>query len=138
MSPFRPAAQVLLCTMLFHRFFLLAGFSLLSSFAAFAQKGAPDVATAEERVVVSQQKVAELKAVTDAARTTADGTRMQVRTQERSLKDLQKLFAKQEGELRVATTKQTAAETDVKQAQAQVKEAKKREKEAAKAAKKAK
>ncbi len=118
----------------FRRILLLLAVSFLPLTAAYAQKGAPDVAGAEEKVVVSQQKVADLKTVTEAARAAADQTRMQVRTQERSLKDLVKLLAKQDGELRVATTKQKAAEADVKQAQTQVKEAKKREKEAAKAA----
>ncbi|MBC7448337.1 MAG: hypothetical protein H7330_09785 [Hymenobacteraceae bacterium] len=121
--------------MLFRRYFLLIGLSLLTLTTAHAQKGAPDVAGAEGRVEVSRQKVTELKAVADAARMTAESTKVQVKTQEHALKDLVKQLAKQEGELRVATAKQKAAEAQVKKDQVGVKEAKKREKEAAKGAK---
>lgn len=114
--------------MLFRRSFLLLSFSLLTLTAAHAQKGAPDVATAEARLAASQQKITELKAATDAARTTADGTREQVKTQDRALKDLKSQLIKQDAEVRKALTRQKAAEEAAKKDITAVKEAKKREK----------
>ena len=110
---------------------LLLGLCLTAALGAQAQR-VPDVATAESRLEASQLKAAELKAVADAAHTALDETKAQLKVEEKTLKELQKKAAKQEGELRVATTKQKAAEMDAKQSQVAVKEAKKREKAAAK------
>ena len=123
--------------MLISRLFLPLGFCLLLSGGAYAQR-VPDVATAEAKAAASLQKATELKAAADAVSTALDATKLQVKEQEKTLKSLKKTESKQEGELRVFTTKQRAAELKAKLDQSSVKEAQKREKAAAKLAEKKK
>lgn len=117
--------------MLVRRFFLLVSFYLAALTATYAQR-VPDLATAEAKAATSQQKAAELKATAETAKTTLTETKVQVKAQEKALKELQKAESKQEGELRNAITKQKTAEMQAKQDLVTVKEAKKREKAAAK------